>query len=253
MIELPETPMTSIPARPRASSPMRLVLLALLGAVVASLAVPMEALAHGVAKGDAGYLQEVSGVLLLPFAYLGAKHMVTGYDHLLFLLGVIFFLYRLKDIGIYVTLFAVGHSTTLLMGVLTGVSVSAYLIDAIIGLSVVYKAMDNLGAFQRWFGVQPDPRTATLVFGLFHGFGLATKILDYQVASEGLIPNLVAFNVGVEIGQLLALSAILIAMSYWRRSDSFERHAYTANVVIMTLGFLLMGHQLAGYFLLPDA
>ena len=219
---------------------------------LASLAVflmPSEALAHGVAAGDKGYIQEIVGVHLIPFAYLGAKHMVTGYDHLLFLLGVIFFLYRLKDIGVYVTLFAVGHSTTLLFGVLTGVSVSSYLIDAIIGLSVVYKALDNLGAFQRWFGFQPNTKVATLVFGLFHGFGLATKILDFEVSPDGLIPNLIAFNVGVEIGQLLALSAILIAMSYWRRSSSFARHAYTANVIVMSAGFLLMGYQLAGYFI----
>jgi hypothetical protein len=228
----------------------RRVALGLMLGLLALLALPADALAHGVAKGDAGYLQEVTGVLLVPFAYLGAKHMVTGYDHLLFLLGVIFFLYRLKDIGLYVTLFAIGHSTTLLVGVLTGISVSSYLIDAIIGLSVVYKAMDNLGAFRRWFGVQPDTRAATLVFGLFHGFGLATKILDFQIAPEGLIPNLIAFNVGVEIGQLLALSAILIAMNYWRRTPSFSRHAYAGNVAIMTAGFVLMGYQLAGYFLM---
>jgi hypothetical protein len=229
----------------------RLVLAMTLG-LAALLAAPMEAFAHGVAAGDAGYLQEVTGVLLVPFAYLGAKHMVTGYDHLLFLLGVIFFLYRLKDIGIYVTLFAVGHSATLLIGVLTEISVSPYLIDAIIGLSVVYKSLDNLGAFKKWFGVQPDTRLATLIFGLFHGFGLATKILEYRISPDGLIPNLIAFNVGVEIGQLLALSAILIAMGYWRRTASFARHAYTGNVVVMAAGFVLMGYQLAGYFIMNN-
>ncbi|WP_455230855.1 HupE/UreJ family protein [Geopseudomonas aromaticivorans] len=205
-----------------------------------------EAMAHGVAEGDKGFIQESSGVMLLPFIYLGAKHMITGYDHLLFLFGVVFFLYRLKDVGLYVTLFAVGHSVTLLLGVLLEISVNAYLIDAIIGFSVVYKALDNLGAFQRWFGYQPDTRTATLVFGLIHGFGLATKILDYPISADGLIPNLLAFNVGVEIGQLLALSAILIAMGYWRRAAGFWRHAYTANVAMLSAGFLLMGYQLTG-------
>ena len=219
----------------------------LLGAAVL-VGLPSEAVAHGVTAGDKGFIMESSGMLLGPFMYLGAKHMVTGYDHLLFLLGVIFFLYRLKDIGLYVTLFAVGHSVTLLLGVPTGVSVSSFLIDAIIGLSVVYKALDNLGAFRVWFGFQPDTRAATLIFGLFHGFGLATKILDFQMSSDGLVPNLVAFNVGVEIGQLLALSAILIVMSYWRRTGGFVRHAYTANVAIMTAGFVLMGYQVAGYF-----
>jgi hypothetical protein len=223
------------------------VVIVLLG-VAALVGLPSEAVAHGVTAGDKGFIMESSGILLGPFIYLGAKHMVTGYDHLLFLLGVIFFLYRLKDIGVYVTLFAVGHSVTLLLGVLTGISVSSFLIDAIIGLSVAYKALDNLGAFRVWFGVQPDTRAATLIFGLFHGFGLATKILDFQMSSDGLVPNLVAFNVGVEIGQLLALSAILIVMSYWRRTGGFVRHAYTANVAIMTAGFVLMGYQFAGYF-----
>ena len=222
--------------------------LALLLGIVALLAIPSEAFAHGVTAGDKGFIQESSGMLLVPFMYLGAKHMVTGYDHLLFLLGVIFFLYRLKDVALYVTLFAVGHSVTLLLGVLMDVSVSSFLVDAIIGLSVVYKALDNLGAFPVWFGFQPDTRAATLVFGLFHGLGLATKILEFQMASDGLVPNLVAFNVGVEMGQLLALSAILIAMSYWRRTDGFIRHAYSANVAIMTAGFVLMGYQLVGYF-----
>ena len=213
------------------------------------LLVPGTALAHGVAAGDKGYLQEMSGVLLIPFAYLGAKHMVTGYDHLLFLLGVNFFLYRLKDVALYVTHFAVGHSVTLLAGVLAGVSVTAYLIDAIIGLSVVYKALDNLRAFERWFGRRPDPRVATLVFGLFHGLGLATKLMDFQVSPEGLVPNLVAFNVGVELGQLLALSTILIVMSYWRRLPSFGRRAWAANVAIMSAGLVLMGYQLVGFFI----
>ena len=225
------------------------ILARLAAGFLVSLMPPAAALAHGVAEGDKGYIQEIDGINLIPFAYLGAKHMVTGYDHLLFLLGVIFFLYRLKDIGVYVTLFAIGHSTTLLIGVLSGVSVSAYLIDAIIGLSVVYKALDNLGAYPRWFGVQPDTKAATLIFGLFHGFGLATKILDFEVSTDGLIPNLLAFNVGVETGQILALSAILIGMSYWRRTASFARHAYTANVALMSAGFLLMGYQLAGYFI----
>ncbi len=205
------------------------------------------AFAHGVAEGDKGYIQESSGLLVGPFVYLGAKHMVTGYDHLLFLFGVIFFLYRLKDVSIYVTMFAIGHSTTLLLGVLANISVSSYLVDAIIGLSVAYKALDNMGAYQRWFGVQPNTKAATLIFGLFHGFGLATKLQDFELSPEGLFGNLVAFNVGVEIGQILALGAILILMSFWRKTSSFWRHAYSANVVLMTLGFVLTGYQLVGY------
>lgn len=207
------------------------------------------AYAHGVAVGDQGYIQEISGVNLLPFTYLGAKHMVTGYDHLLFLFGVIFFLYRLKDIGLYVSLFAIGHSTTLIVGVYFDIQANAFIIDAIIGLSVVYKALDNLGAFQSWFGVQPNTKVATLVFGLFHGFGLATKIQEFGLSSDGLLANLIAFNVGVEIGQLLALGMILIFMGYWRSLPGFFKHAYIANVILMILGFMLIGYQLTGYFL----
>jgi len=222
-------------------------ILTLAAVLLIFLASGAEAWAHNVAEGDKGYIQESSGTLILPFIYLGAKHMVTGYDHLLFLFGVIFFLYRLKDVGIYVTLFAIGHSTTLLFGVLTGITANAYLIDAIIGLSVVYKALDNLGAFQRWFGFQPSTKAATLIFGFFHGFGLATKIIEFEIAEDGLIPNLLAFNVGVEIGQLLALGAILIVMGFWRRTESFMRHAFAANTLLMTAGFMLVGYQLVGF------
>jgi hypothetical protein len=207
------------------------------------------ALAHAVAEGDKGYIQEISGVHLLSFAYLGAKHMATGYDHILFLLGVIFFLYRMNQIALYVTLFAIGHSTTMLLGVYFNVGINSYLIDAIIGLSVVYKALDNMGAFQRWLGFQPNTKAATLIFGLCHGFGLSTKIIEYDISPDGLMPNLLAFNVGVEIGQLLALGAILIAMGYWRRTRSFWAHAYTANVAMMSAGFVLIGMQLTGYFI----
>jgi hypothetical protein len=215
---------------------------------LALLSAMPDALAHAVTEGDKGYIQEVTGIQLMPFIYLGAKHMVTGYDHILFLFGVIFFLYRMKHIAIYVSLFALGHSTTMLLGVYFGVGINSYIIDAIIGFSIVYKALDNLGAFQRWFGVQPNTKAATLVFGFCHGFGLASKILDYNISPDGLVPNLLAFNVGVEIGQLLALAAILIVMGFWRRSPSFPRHAYAANVVMMTAGFVLIGYQLTGWF-----
>ncbi len=207
-----------------------------------------DVLAHAVTQGDKGYIQAISGVHLLPFIYLGAKHMMTGYDHILFLFGVIFFLYKLKHIAVYVSLFAIGHSTTMVLGVYYNIGINSYLIDAVIGFSVVYKALDNLGAFQRWFGVQPNTKVATLIFGLIHGFGLATKIQEYEISPDGLVPNLLAFNVGVEIGQLLALAVILIGMSFWRRTAGFARYAYSANVVMMSAGFILVGMQLTGYF-----
>jgi hypothetical protein len=207
------------------------------------------AFAHGVTGDDQAFLEQNSGRQLIAFMYLGAKHMVTGYDHLLFLFGVVFFLYRLKEVGAYVTLFAVGHSVTLLYGVLGGVHVNAHLVDAIIGLSVVYKALDNLGAFQRWFGYRPNTKAAVLIFGFFHGFGLATKLQDFELSRDGLVPNILAFNVGVELGQLLALSGILIAMAFWRRSSAFTRQAFTANTMLMSAGFILIGYQLTGYFI----
>ncbi|WCE31516.1 HupE/UreJ family protein [Vibrio sp. SCSIO 43137] len=206
-----------------------------------------EALAHAVAQGDKGYIQEITGVNIISFMYLGAKHMVTGYDHILFLFGVIFFLYKMKHIALYVSLFAIGHSSTMLLGVYFNIGINSYIIDAIIGLSVVYKAMDNLGAFQRWFGRQPNTKLATLLFGFCHGFGLSSKIIDYDISPDGLLPNLLAFNVGVEIGQLIALGTILILMGFWRRHASFYRQAYSVNVIMMSLGFMLIGYQLTGY------
>lgn len=213
--------------------------------IVVSLGTTLDA--HGVALSDKDLIR--GGRQLAVFLYLGAKHMVTGYDHLLFLFGVIFFLYRLRDIAIYVTLFAVGHSITLLSAVLGRITADAYLVDAIIGVSVVYKALDNLGAFKTVFGRQPNTKAAVMLFGLVHGFGLGTKLQEFGLSADGVVPNLFAFNAGVEIGQLLALSVILIAMGFWRRSPRFASHAFAANTLLMTAGFGLVGYQLAGYLL----
>ena len=207
--------------------------------------------AHGVSGKDAVFLQGLDGRAIGPLMYLGAKHMVTGYDHLLFLVGVIFFLYRLKDVVQYVSLFTIGHSVTLLAGVLGGIRADPFLIDAIIGFSVVYKAFENMDGFRRYFGVQPDTRAAVLVFGLFHGFGLATKLQEFALSPNGLVANIVSFNVGVEIGQGLALAAILIALTYWRTRSGFMRHAFATNAIVMACGFLLIGYQLSGYFIPP--
>lgn len=217
--------------------------------LVSLLLTSTEVFAHGVSEDDKAFIVQSSGMQLFPFIYLGAKHMVTGYDHLLFLFGVIFFLYRMKDVGIYVTLFAFGHSVTLIYGVLSGTHVNPYIVDAIIGLSVVYKALDNLGGFKRILGFQPNTKAAVLVFGFFHGFGLATKLQQFALAKEGLVPNILAFNVGVEIGQMLALGAILILMGFWRRTDAFRQQAFAANAALMTAGFVLIGYQLTGYFI----
>ena len=228
--------------------PMAWRALLALAACLAALLIAGAALAHNVTEGDAGYVQEVTGFRPIAFIYLGAKHMVTGYDHLLFLAGVIFFLYQGREIATYVSLFAVGHSITMIAGVWWEIAINAYIIDAIIAFSVVYKALDNLGAFRLWFGVQPDTKAATLIFGLLHGFGLATKIQDYDISPDGLLGNLIAFNVGVELGQLMALALILLAMTQWRARPAFARQAYATNVLMMVAGFALMGLQIAGYF-----
>jgi hypothetical protein len=204
------------------------------------------AFAHGVAEEDQAFMLRSSGPLIGPYIYLGAKHMVTGYDHLLFLAGVMFFLYRLRDVGLYVTLFAVGHSITLLLGVLGGLHVNAYLVDAVIGLSVAYKAFENLGGFQR-LGLHFDTRAAVFIFGLFHGFGLATKLQDLAISADGLVVNMVSFNVGVELGQFLALGIIILLLNMLRASGQFFRIAGATNVAIMSAGFVLIGYQLMGY------
>jgi hypothetical protein len=226
-------------------APRRVLALAALAGLFVLFTVPLEA--HGVSSRDAAFVLTLNGPAVGPFLYLGAKHMVTGYDHLLFLVGVIFFLYRLRDVVTYVSLFTVGHSLTLLAGVLGGIQANAYIIDAIIGLSVVYKAFENMGGFERLLGFRPNTRMAVMVFGLFHGFGLATKLQQFFLSPNGLVANIVSFNVGVEIGQGLALTAVLIAMSYWRRRPGFLQHAFAANTALMTGGFILMGYQIAGY------
>ena len=216
--------------------------------ILFTLAFPAAVSAHNVSKRDASFVQANRGIAIAAFIYLGAKHMVTGYDHLAFLVGVIFFLYRLKDIVLYVSLFTVGHSITLLTGVLGGVHANPYLIDAIIGLSVVYKAFDNMDGFQRFLGFQPNTKLAVLLFGLFHGFGLATKLQELDLAKNGLVANILSFNLGVEIGQVLALTAVLIALSVWRTRRGFLQHAFATNAVLMCAGFILVGYQVAGYF-----
>jgi len=217
------------------------------GLIVLFLLLPAVAGAHNVSKGDAKFVQANQGAAIAPFMYLGAKHMVTGYDHLLFLVGVIFFLYRLKDVVLYVSLFTIGHSTTLLLGVFAHLHANPYIVDAIIGFSVVYKAFDNMDGFKRLLGFQPNTKIAVLIFGLFHGFGLATKLQELALSQDGLVANIVSFNAGVEIGQFLALTAVLLGLSYWRTRSGFLRHAFVTNTFLMLGGFILVGYQITGY------
>ena len=216
--------------------------------------------AHAISQGNAAFVEGVSGVAVGVFGYLGAKHMFTGVDHVLYLVGVVFYLHRLRDVLAYVTLFTLGHSITLL----AGWRMDAHLVDAVIGLSVVYKAFENIGGFERnpapvaaggvgAIGARrsfaPDPRLAVFVFGLCHGMGLATRVQELQLSAEGLLVNLVSFNVGVEVGQLAALGVVLGALAWWRRTARFERSALGLNLLLMVAGFLLMQMQLVAYFL----
>lgn len=206
-------------------------------------------LGHSLSENNARFVEGLAGPAIGAFVYLGAKHMVTGYDHLLFLVGVVFFLSRPRDIVIYVSLFTLGHSITLLLGVFERWQVNAYLIDAVIGLSVVYKAFENLGGFASLGRFHINPRHAVFVFGLFHGLGLATKLQELALSEDGLVVNMISFNVGVELGQMLALAFILLVLMRWRRSERFHSQAFAANVFVMTCGFVFTGYQLTGFVL----
>lgn len=214
------------------------------------ISLSIDVFAHGVDDDTRVFLEQNVGVQFFPFMYIGAKHMFTGYDHILFLVGVIFFLYRSRDVLLYVSMFTIGHSITLFWGVLGDIHINPYLIDAIIGFSVVYKGFDNLDGFNRVFGKQPSTKVAVLIFGLFHGFGLATKIQEFGLASQGLVTNLIAFNIGVELGQFMALIFIVIAINFWRNLSSFQRFSSITNTMLMSAGLMLMGLQMTGYYLM---
>jgi hypothetical protein len=204
------------------------------------------ALAHDVSEADRAAVQGIDGPAFIPFLYLGAKHMVTGYDHVLFLIGVVFYLYRLRDVVIYVSMFTIGHSLTLMGGVLLGTGANPYLIDAIIGLSVVYKAVENLGGFRR-IGLSINTKLAVLVFGLFHGMGLATKLQDLALSDNGLLVNLIGFNLGVEAGQVIVLAIVVAVLNVWRKSPTFTAGARYANVALVAAGLALTAYQIAGW------
>jgi hypothetical protein len=213
------------------------------------LGVPLDALAHGVDASTSQFIEQNTGTHIGPYLYIGAKHMFTGYDHLLFLVGVLFFLHRRRDVLICITLFTVGHSVTLLFGVLYDIQANAYIIDAIIGFSVFYKGLDNLGGVKKLLGYQPNIQAMVMIFGLFHGFGLATKLQEFHLPTDGLLNNLIAFNIGVELGQLAALTCILILINAWRRHPSFQQFSTATNTLLMAAGLALMGYQLTGFSL----
>jgi hypothetical protein len=208
---------------------------------------PAPGLAHDISQSDRYAVARIEGPAPFAFLYLGAKHMVTGIDHILFLIGVVFFLYRLRDVIVYVSMFTIGHSLTLLGGVLMNTGANAYIVDAIIGFSVVYKAFENLGGFRK-LGLAINTKLAVLVFGLFHGLGLATKVRDLGLSENGLLANLISFNVGVEVGQVMVLTVVVLLLNLWRGSRTFAPAAFYANLALMAGGLALIGYQLTGYF-----
>jgi HupE / UreJ protein len=215
--------------------------------IVCALALTSRAAAHGVASGDAALVLDGSGARPWLFVWLGAKHMVTGYDHLLYLAGVVFFVRRAREVLGYATLFAVGHSVTLVGCVLTNTHGSESLVDAAIGASVVYKAAENLGAFAPPFPLRIPPRLAVLVFGLVHGVGLGAKLLSLRLPSEGLLVNLLSFNAGVELGQLVALGVLVGLVAAWRSWPGFERGARYVNRLAIAGGAALIAVHLAHF------
>lgn len=211
--------------------------------VVLLMTITESVLAHGVAERNQGFLATATGFHPFPYLYLGAKHMVTGYDHLLYLAGVIFYLSRFREIAVYVSLFALGHSITLLFGVLSGTIISPFLVDAVIGLSVAYKALENLKLINL-----VNPKTAVFAFGLVHGFGLSTKLQDLALSRDGLVPNMIAFNFGVEVGQILALIVLFAVLSSLRRCSNYSTIAENTNVILFGAGILLFSLHAIGYF-----
>ncbi len=201
--------------------------------------------AHGVPQQDLQALEQGGN---LAYVWLGAKHMVTGYDHLLFIFGVIFFLTRFRDVVKFITAFTIGHSITLTLGTLLGITVNYFLIDAFIALTVCYKGLENIDGFRRYFGVPtPSLIAAVFVFGLVHGLGLATRLQQVTLPEDGLILRILSFNLGVELGQIAALGIMIALLAAWRRRASFGSFSMVANKTLIAAGLLLFLMQMHGY------
>ena len=202
--------------------------------------------AHGVSLTDQQLLMDGSW---WTYAYVGARHMLTGYDHLLFLVGVVFFLHRLKDILLFITAFTVGHSITLIGATLLGIQADDHLIDAVIALSVVYKGFENIGGFPRYLRTEaPNLLLMVFGFGLIHGFGLSTRLQHLALSSELTLSNIIAFNVGVESGQILALVPVVLIINFWRGRKTFTVLERLTNWGLIFIGIGLFVYQLVGYF-----
>ncbi|MEE2750941.1 MAG: HupE/UreJ family protein, partial [Myxococcota bacterium] len=226
-------------------SQARAIRAGMLLACTAWVALP-RAEAHGLSEASKKTMSEGG---ILEYIWLGAEHMVTGYDHLLFLFGVLFFLTGFKDVVRFITAFTVGHCITLLGATLAGITANAYLIDAVIALSVVYKGFENLDGFKKYFSIRaPNLLVMVFIFGLIHGFGLSTRLQELSLGDSGLISRILAFNVGVELGQVAALSVMIAFFTAWRSSQTFERFGRVANTTLVLAGVGLFVFQVNGYF-----
>ena len=215
------------------------------GLILANLLLTFTASAHGISAADKQDILEGGN---LEYIKLGATHMLTGYDHLLFLFGVIFFLTKFTDIVKFITAFTLGHCITLVFATLLHIKANFYLIDAVIALTVCYKAFDNLDGFKKYIGIQPPSLLgAVFLFGLIHGFGLSTRLQQLPLGREGLVLRILSFNLGVEIGQILALTGMWFFLSSWRKTASFMRLSRVSNILLLAAGLLLLLMQLHGY------
>ncbi len=205
------------------------------------------AFAHGISQSDMQAMIEGGN---LRYIWLGATHMLSGYDHLLFLFGVIFFLTTARDIIKFVTIFTIGHSITLIFATFMSINANYYLIDAVIALSVIYKAFDNNKGFQNYLGVKsPNLLMMVFIFGLIHGFGLSTRLQQLPLGEPSfeMLMRIISFNIGVEVGQIIALIAMLLVLTQWRKLASFAKFSKITNHALMFVGFMLLLMQLHGY------
>lgn len=213
--------------------------------ILAYVLLTLTASAHGISDADKAGILEGGN---LEYIKLGATHMLTGYDHLLFLFGVIFFLTKFTDIVKFITAFTLGHCITLVFATLLHIKANFYLIDAVIALTVCYKAFDNLDGFRKYIGMQsPNLLGAVFLFGLIHGFGLSTRLQQLPLGHEGLVLRILSFNLGVEIGQILALTGMWFFLTNWRKTASFTRLSRVSNILLLSAGALLLLMQLHGY------
>lgn len=205
------------------------------------------AYAHGISAEDKQAMLDGGN---LRYIWLGATHMLTGYDHLLFLFGVVFFLKTVKDIVKFVSIFTLGHSITLIFATFMGINANYYLIDAVIALSVIYKAFDNNKGFENYLHIKsPNLLWMVLIFGLIHGFGLSTRLQQLPLGDDSfeMLMRIISFNIGVEVGQVLALIPMLFILAIWRNTKSFMQHSKVVNHALMFVGFMLFLMQLHGY------